>query len=133
MPDQPELMPRRMRFAALWRVLVAITDILYGCTFVLGGHANAAYQQLLKPTLSMPTWGALLVLAGALFLSRYLQVGGVLGAVIWSAFSIASVVTEFEHTAETASAPILLMAFAVFHVLITWAAVHGLAARRQRR
>jgi hypothetical protein len=132
MPDQPDLTPRRMRYAAVWRVMVAVTDILYGGVFVLGGTAHASYQQLLKPTWSMQVWGALLVLAGAFFLSRYLEVGGVLGAVIWTTFCVASVVTEFQHTAETASGPILLAAFALFHLLITYAAAAGLSAKRRR-
>lgn len=131
MPDRPDLTPRRMKFAGVWRVTVALVDILYGGIFVLGGTANASYQQLLKPTLSMQLWGALLVLAGALFVSRYLEVGGVLGAVIWVTFSAASVVTEFQHTAESGSGPVLLAAFAIFHLLITYAAAAGLAAKRR--
>jgi hypothetical protein len=121
-----------MKFASAWRVMVAVTDILYGGVFVLGGTANASYQQLLKPTMPIGVWGALLVLAGALFVSRYLQWGGVLGALIWTTFSVASMVTLFQHTAETATGPILLAAFAVQHLLITYAAAAGLAARRRR-
>jgi hypothetical protein len=131
MPDHPDLNPRRMKYASVWRITVALVDILYGGIFVLGGTANASYQQLLKPTWSMQMWGALLVLAGAFFLSRYLEVGGVLGAVIWTTFAAASLVTEFQHTAESASGPVLLAAFAVFHLLITYAAAAGLSAQRR--
>lgn len=131
MPDRPDLTPKRMRYASVWRLSVAAVDALYGGVFVFGGTANASYQQLLIPIMPMSMWGALLVLAGAFLSSRRLEIGGVLGSLVWLTFSIMSAITIFHHTAESATGPILLTAFAFFHWLITVGATSGLAANRR--
>lgn len=134
MPDRPDLTPQRMKYAGLWRLSVAFYDVLYGGVLVFGGSTatNASYQQLLKVALPIQMWGAFLVLAGAFLMSRRLEVGGVMGTIIWGGFAGTSMLTIVFDTAETATGPILLSAFALFHWLITYGATTGLSAMRKR-
>lgn len=130
MPNRLHLTAARMRYAGFWRITVALMDGIYGTVFLLGGSANSAYQILLKQVFPIPVFSAALVVVAALLLSRALRPGGVLGAVVWSSFAIASLVTVAQGSALSAGGPVLLIGIAVFHLLITYGAAAGLSAMR---
>lgn len=120
------------RFASLWRYTVAGADVAWGAVFLFGGAAKLPYQQLLKEVMPMQVWGGLLVLVGTLLFTRHLRAGGVGGALVWAASSLATVITVSKGISPSAASPVLLVAFAIFHLLITYGAASGLAATTRR-
>jgi hypothetical protein len=120
-----------MWYAGLWRIVLGAIDSLYGGIILSGAHANSAYQQILERVCPLQIFAVVLVIVGSLIISRTLKWGGVMGAAVWMSFGMASLVTVFQHTAESDTGPVLLIGFAILHLLITYGAAAGLAAKKK--
>jgi hypothetical protein len=120
-----------MWYAGIWRNTVGAIDLAYGSIILLGGHAGSSYQMLLSHVCPFQVFAFVLVVVGGLLISRSLRWGGVLGAAVWMSFAMASLVTVLQHTAESDAGPSLLVGFAMLHLLITYGAAAGLAARKK--
>ena len=127
MPEKFHLMADRLKYAAWWRITVAVGDGCYGLVILFGTRTAEPYQLWLNNEIPLPVFAAGLVVASSLLLTKRLRAGGVLGAIVWASFGLASVVVAIEGIALTKTGPIVLYELAVFHLLITQGAVMGIA------
>ena len=115
-----------------WLTAICAIDALVGLLTMFGRSEGAA-QMLLRAFITTTLWGGVLTASGLLIWLGYSVAGGIGGTLAWASLGFASVVTLTLGTGPSTSGPILPLAMAVFHGLITYDVGSGLDADREMR
>lgn len=106
-----------------WEAAIGLTDAMYGIAYLLGGAAQTPALLIMGSVLPMRVWGGLLMAVGVLMAARLYVGAGVLGALVWSMFTITSAMTLVMGTSPAAGGVFLVAGFTLLHLLVAYGAM----------